>query len=117
LDGAQRRLASGEFSEREKADAADVAELLPLEQEKRRREIEAKAREGGISVNLPPTPALAAAGPGTAPTLPAQAPQPAQATTQPIFIIMDGKQVAEIILPYQIAGMRSGRAQVQAAGG
>jgi hypothetical protein len=117
LEGAQRRLASGEFSEREKADAADVAELLPLEQEKRRREIEAKAREGGISVNLPPTPTLAAAAPGQAPTLPAQAPQPAQATTQPILIIMDGKQVAEIILPYQIAGMRSGRAQVQAAGG
>jgi hypothetical protein len=118
LEGARRRQASGEFSEREKLDAADVAELIPLEQEKRRREIAAKAREGGVSVNLPPTPVLGAAAPGgQAPTLPGQAPTPAQATTQPILIIMDGKQVAEIILPYQIAGLRSGRAQVQAAGG
>jgi hypothetical protein len=69
-------------------------------------------------VNLPPTPTLAAAAPGQAPTLPTQVPQPATAAAQqPILIIMDGKQVAEIILPYQIAGMRSGRAQVQAAGG
>lgn len=113
---AQNVINSSATDEAQKARARIELGQIPLEQEKRRREIEKQAREGGIAspVGASSLPGAASVGGGPAPVAQIAG---AGAGGTPLILQLDGKQIATILLPYEIAGLRQGVAQVQARGG
>ena len=115
---AQNVVNSASASEDQKARARLALEEVPLEQQKRALDIARLQREsGGVAPALGTTPG------GTLPTGPAPAgaataasPQGGGASGQAV-IMMDGKQVGVVLMPYLIQALSSGRAQVAASGG
>lgn len=115
---AQNVVNSASASEDQKARARLALEEVPLEQQKRALDIARLQREsGGVAPALGTTPGgTLPTGPAPAGAATAAAPQGGGASGQAV-IMMDGKQVGVVLMPYLIQALSSGRAQVAASGG
>jgi hypothetical protein len=129
LAAAQRLLASGRGSADQRAAAEDVLQRIPLEQQRRALDIAGKSRDAGGTIiggklygsqpGAGGLPALPGAPAGSLPTIPAL---PNQAASTPggvggvIQFAIDGRVIAEAIVPYTIGQIRSGFHAARAGG-